>query len=114
MAIALKAIDRNLALERAGGSIDLAKELFNMLLRELPVYRETLREMHQAKEFDAIKEVVHKLNGSATYCGVPALKKAAESLESNLKKGELQAVEPGLQSVLAEIERVLDEGAKGL
>jgi two-component system sensor histidine kinase BarA len=96
-----------LALERAGGNADLARELYQMLQNELPSYQINLREHYKQGETEALLNAVHKLNGSATYCGVPALKVAAETLESNIKKGIEEAYEAGLETLLKEIERVL-------
>jgi len=103
-------IDRELALERAGGSADLADELFAMLLHELPLRRERVQESFQRDDTDTLLDQVHKLNGSATYCGVPALKEAAERLELRLKRGSGAVQEAEIRAVLAEIDRVLRIG----
>jgi len=106
MSSALRVVDEALALERAGGNADLARELYQMLQKELPVYHENLQHHYQQGDMEALLNTVHKLNGSATYCGVPALKAAAESLESNIKRGLEEAYRAGLDTLLAEIERV--------
>ncbi len=113
MSASLKVIDRDLALERAGGSLDLAQELFGMLLKELPYFRATLSSCHAAGDLQALQESVHKLNGSATYCGVPALKRAADSLESRLKRGDSD-IAGDFTILLAEIDRVQREAHQGL
>jgi two-component system sensor histidine kinase BarA len=107
MSSALRAVDEKLALERAGGNPELARELYQMLQNELPEYLSRLPALYAEENLGSLQEAVHKLNGSATYCGVPALKAAAESMESSLKRGEQQAYEEGLKAVLNEIQRVL-------
>ena len=106
MSSTLNAIDTNLALERAGGNHDLARELYQMLQNELPGYLQKIRALNDAGDYTSLIEVVHKLNGAATYCGVPALKEAAASLESNLKQGADATYAAGVESVLGEIERL--------
>jgi two-component system sensor histidine kinase BarA len=107
MSSALRVVDEALALERAGGNPDLARDLYQMLQKELPVYQENLRQLYEQGDIPSLLNAVHKLNGSATYCGVPALKAAAESLESNMKRGIEEAYRTGLDMLLAEIERVM-------
>ena len=106
----LKVIDKDLALQRAGGNAQLAEELFAMLLQELPAHRSNIQTALSAQDYSTLQQQVHKLNGSATYCGVPALKAAAETLEVHLKRGELEQAKPGVQEIMEEISRVLNAG----
>lgn len=102
----LKTFDQRLALEQAGGSAELANELFTMLLRELPQFERGIRSAHQRNDLDTLQRTVHKLNGAATYCGVPALKHAADYLETALKREQFDRVEPGLAALLDAIHQV--------
>lgn len=106
MSSTLNAIDTNLALERAGGNQDLARELYQMLQKELPNYLSTIKQHYDSGDYEALLNVVHKLNGSATYCGVPALKEAASSLEINIKHQTETAYASGMANVLSEIQRL--------
>jgi len=104
----LKVIDKELALQRAGGNAQLAEELFSMLLQELPDHRSKIQNALAAQDFQTLQHHVHKLNGSATYCGVPALKAAADTLETSLKRGETEHVDHGVAIIMDEISRVID------
>jgi two-component system sensor histidine kinase BarA len=99
----LSTIDTDLALERAGGNRDLARELYQMLQKELPDYLTAITQHHESGNFAALLEVVHKLHGSATYCGVPALKEAAATLESSLKRGTQGGYASGVNDIVREI-----------
>ncbi len=99
-------IDTELALERAGGNPDLARELFGMLQTELPNYATTIRHHFDSGDFSSLQEAVHKLHGAATYCGVPALKAAALSTETDLKQQKQECYAEGVESLLNEIGRV--------
>lgn len=99
--------DRDLALQRAGGSQDLAKELFSMLVRDLPSFRRELGMECRSDDISALIDLVHKLNGAATYCGVPALKETAHQCETALKQGYADAYTPLLKQLAAEIDRVM-------
>lgn len=103
----LKVIDTELALERAAGNEDLAKELFDMLLKELPVYRSELQLSLADKNIPRILEHIHKLHGAATYTGVPALRAAAHEFETKLKRGETEHLASLVKGVLNEIDQVM-------
>ena len=81
----MRVIDTDLAIENAGGDLALAKELYRMLQAELPNYQQAISESYQQNDLEQLYNHVHKLNGSATYCGVPGLKQAAHTFESHLK-----------------------------
>lgn len=100
---AAKIIDRELALQQAGGSSELADELFGMLLKELPQFGEAIRTAFDDREWEALQHHVHKLNGATNYCGVPALQEAADRLDSRLKRGETGALAPDVERVLKAI-----------
>ncbi|MEN8171197.1 MAG: Hpt domain-containing protein [Pseudomonadota bacterium] len=103
MGSALNTIDTHLALERAGGNQELARELYQMLQNELPNYHDTIKQHYDSGDYAALLEVVHKLHGSATYCGVPALKEAAATLEGRLKQGDETTYSSGISNILNEI-----------
>ena len=81
--------NENLSLELAGGNQQLAEQMFDMLLNELPLLREQMNAAFAAGEMDNMLSHVHKINGSTRYCGVPALYEAADTLERFMKTGDL-------------------------
>ena len=103
----LKVIDTELALERAAGNEELAKELFDMLLKELPVYRSELQLCLADKNLTRMQEQIHKLNGATTYTGVPALKAATNDFETKLKRGETEDIKALVKGMLQEIDQVM-------
>lgn len=100
-------IDKELALVRAGGNMQLAEELFSMLLRELPEQRAKIIGAFSSRDFQGLQHCIHKLNGSATYCGVPALKEAVDGFETRLKRGEIEDAPTRVELIVQEIDRVL-------
>jgi len=75
------------AIEQAGGNPDLAKELFTMLLKELPDLKTRLNQAFSNGDQQGLWDHAHKIYGSTAYCGVPALNKAARELEEAIKQG---------------------------
>ena len=74
------------AIEQAGGNPDLAKELFTMLLNELPGQKEKLNQAFVKGDTQALWDQTHKLHGSTAYCGVPALNSATREMKEALKQ----------------------------
>lgn len=109
MNASIPVFDKELALQRAGGRQDLAAELFAMLLRDLPDFHQRIVAAHANTA--ALIEVVHTLNGAATYCGVPALKAAAHNYETALKQGQHRLLDALHEQLLNEIDRVVANAA---
>ncbi|HEY0721473.1 MAG TPA: Hpt domain-containing protein [Gammaproteobacteria bacterium] len=108
MNTSIPVFDKELALQRAGGNQELAEELLGMLLRELPATRQRIDAAFTSGDTTMLLEAIHKLNGAATYCGVPALKAAAHQCETTLKQGEHRLYISLHGELLNEIDRVLN------
>ncbi len=78
-------IDTKIALEKSNDNSELAKELFTMLIKELPQSLENIKSSHQSKSNEDLLNHAHRLHGSTAYCGVPDLKTAASKLENSIK-----------------------------
>lgn len=87
-----KVIDTEQALEQAGGSEQLAKELFSMLLNELPDHQQAISLAHANGDLEALWEPAHKLYGATAYCGVPALRTAAKELEDAIRASHWESI----------------------
>ena len=102
-------LDKSMAIEKAGGKSDLAKELFAMLLNELPELKNLMNMAYQANDPQGFWDLTHKIHGSTAYCGVPALQAAARALEEAIKadksfnemKKDLEQVNKSIEDVLA-------------
>jgi len=104
----LPAYDRALALHQVGGNEAIADELIGMMIAELPDQRAAMRTALEAGRFEALREVVHRIHGSASCCGTPAIKQACQTLESALLRGE-HSLADAMHSVLqAEIARLIE------
>ena len=103
-------IDYNQAIEKAGGSTELAKELFGMLLQELPQLRDSLEAAIAQENLQATWDHAHKIYGSTAYCGVPLLRDAAGLMETAVKSKELVAIRERFQALDKAIQQLLAEG----
>ncbi len=102
----LAIFDAELALSRANGKPDLVQELMALFIKGLPEDQGAIR----AATGDPVqlKRSLHKLRGAVSYCGVPRLARAIESLEIELKDNKAEQVTPLLALLHREIETLID------
>lgn len=103
------------AIDQAGGNPDLAKELFTMLLKELPELKQKLNQAFNNGDEQGLRDHAHIIYGSTAYCGVPALQKAAKELEDAIKTqtsdlaDRIQDVNKAIEELLMDGETALDQ-----
>ena len=102
--------DRQQALENVAGNAELAQELFTMLLAELPTLREKLNQALQGNDKQALWDHTHKIYGATAYCGVPALRAAASTLEQAIKQDQEALFEELVGQLDNELGQLLREG----
>lgn len=107
-------IDCKLALEQAEGNEDLAKELLQMLLDELPKLKQLLLQALEQNDKTASWDHTHKLYGSTAYTGVPGLRAAAYELEQAIKQEDAVLIQDNFEVLSEEIDRVLACGRDAL
>jgi two-component system sensor histidine kinase BarA len=103
-------VDYTEAIDKAGGNTELAKELFGMLLQELPQLREKLHNAIEQEDLQAIWNHAHKIYGSTAYCGVPLLRQAASVMETTVRAKELGEIRMEFEKLDVAIQQVLQQG----
>ncbi|MDH5518597.1 MAG: response regulator [Gammaproteobacteria bacterium] len=99
--------DKTEAIKLAGGNAELADELFNMLIAELPAYQEKIRHAINSKQIKDLKHFTHKINGATSYCATPKLRESAVRLESNIDNKQLDTVYDDAKELLTSIDDLL-------
>jgi PAS domain S-box-containing protein len=99
-------IDMASALERAGGSVELLKELGALFLTELPLLMTTLREAIAAGDPNATERAAHKLKGCVGNFSAHPAWDAALKLEVLGRERCLSEAEPALAKLESEITRL--------
>ncbi len=105
--------DKELALSQAGGNAELAKELFEMLIKDLPSQQETMNRGHSLQDKQMFWDATHKIHGGTAYCGVPDLKNACKLLEDEIKMAyPSNAIDAPLKNINIEIDRLLESATE--
>lgn len=79
-------IDWNLSVKLANNNKDLAKDLLEMFLTDLPNATGKIQTAYEQKNHEELMNQVHKLHGASCYCGVTRLKELLGKMESALKE----------------------------
>jgi len=109
----LPTLDWQLALRQAANKPDLARDLLRMLLEFLPEVHAKMAQFMAANEVNALREIIHKLHGSASYSGVPRMKQLCHQLERGLlEASDIAALEPELLELQDEMENVAREARR--
>ena len=100
-------LDWALALRQAANKPDLARDLLQMLVDFLPEVRTLIEQYMETNDTAAVRDIIHKLHGSASYSGVPHMKALCQQVEQSLlNQDDIAAIEPELLELLDEMENV--------
>lgn len=102
-----KILDIPQSIIAANGNISLAKELFTMLLDELELRLEQIKNSFQANDMEVLTEHIHKLYGATAYCIVPKLRKRAAALDEALKEKNHSQLPSLVDDVINEIQNLI-------
>ncbi|MGD9153811.1 MAG: Hpt domain-containing protein [Gammaproteobacteria bacterium] len=107
-------VNWNLAVERAGGKKELAKNLFELLIKTLPEHQKKLKAAFQTEDFATLHAEAHKLHSATCYCGTPRLNDAAKKLEDLSKTKKINEIKKAHDKLCDEIAAVLKASDKFL
>jgi len=92
----------------AGNNVQLAQELLEMLIKELPAHKQNLEQARDNGNTENLKNYIHKLHGATSYCGVPQLRFSANELEKLIDNSKTDYIEDAFQEVLLAIEKLIE------
>ena len=109
--INMEIFDNTTAIKQAGGNTELARDLFTMLLKELPEHRASIQQAlnsHQSSLSDCniFWDSVHKLHGATAYLGIPALRNSCKELEDHIKQRHHKDIENAVAQLLQQIDKL--------
>ena len=105
---ALAVRDETAALAYASGDPQLAAELLETLLAELPAALMALRVGVSELDWPGVAEHAHQIRGATGYCGLPALDAALETLERAARIGDPERCPAAFADVEHQLERLHD------
>ncbi|MCG8029086.1 MAG: response regulator [Candidatus Thiodiazotropha taylori] len=98
-------MDKLLAI--TGGDQQLADEMFKQLCLELPQQLLTIKKLIDESDWSNLKELAHKIHGSTSSCGVPALDYKVKEFEKVCKQQDTDQLLSSYIQLEHEIERLM-------
>jgi two-component system sensor histidine kinase/response regulator len=92
-------VDREVALSRVGGDVELLREIAGLFLEDYPKVMADLREAVAKSDAKAVERTAHALKGSVANFGAQAAVDAALSLETMGRAQQLGKVVEVLQTL---------------
>ena len=98
--------DPQYAMRLANNKLDLAIDMFTMLLEGLTDDLPEIQILWQGQQQEPLLQHIHKIHGATRYCGTPCLMHTLEQLETGLKNKELVDCENLYQKAIESIIRL--------
>ena len=105
----LPILDREAALSRVGGDVDLLREVGVLFLEECSIALTGLRNAVDARDSQSIERQAHSFKGSVSTFGVGAAFQAAYELERQGRSRNLSGVESNFQRFESSLESLCVE-----
>jgi two-component system sensor histidine kinase BarA len=99
--------DMEQLLRATGGDQQLAQELFEKFCHELPGELASIKERFDASRLDNLWDIVHRLHGATSMCGVPALDSVVKELETTCKSNDVNEIALLINRLETEIDALL-------
>lgn len=99
-------VDMEMGLRLAGGKPELADDMLNLLLEDIPATRSRLKKAFQGDDVEEMIHAVHHLHGATRYCGVPRLALTTETLETQLKMHQMGGALSTLETLYSELDKL--------
>ncbi len=104
-----RVIDEGERFRLTSGNVALARQLLEKLLEELPRHRAAITQALQRGDLARVRTQAHTLSGGAAYCGVPAVKVAADALEHAAESGDQGLTDSRFNDLRYAMDALLDQ-----
>jgi two-component system, NarL family, sensor histidine kinase BarA len=94
------------SIKLAGGNSTLAKELLMMFMASLDAEIHGIQSAYDQKDYHELKNIIHKLHGGVSYCGLPALKYVINEFEIALKSKQAVKIDLAYKQFMNEISQL--------
>ena len=101
-----KSVDIKQSLDLAAGNESLLKQIFEILLRDIPDYRHHLSNAIEQLDYTKLSSIIHKIHGTTCYTSLPLLKSQVTSIQQHLSAESYINLDTAVDSMIKELEQV--------
>ena len=82
-------VDIKLSLELAANNESLLQQILELLLRDIPHYKDELANAVQPADYSKLSKITHKIQGVTCYACLPRLKSQVQSIQQQLSSNPI-------------------------
>jgi two-component system sensor histidine kinase BarA len=101
-----ESVDIKLSLDLAANNDSLLKQIFEILLREIPHHKDQLSNAMRILDYEKLSMIAHKIHGTTCYACLPRLKSQVELIQQQLAQESYSLLEVTVEAMIEELERV--------
>ena len=101
-----KSVDIKQSLGLAADNEPLLKQIFEILLRDIPDHKSQLSNTVQLLDYAKLSSIIHKIHGITCYTGLPRLKLQVVSIQQQLAEESYSDISMAVDSMIEELEQV--------
>jgi len=103
----IKPFDYNLAKQSMNAGPELIYIMLTKFFAELPTQLNDIEHLLEQNKRNEAAEIVHKVHGSAAYCGTPAIKLASKAFETALRSNNTEEIAASSDAFIKNAEEIL-------
>ena len=84
----------------------LLKQIFELLLREIPVYRKQLENALELSDNSKASMTIHKIHGVTCYASLPKIRKLVVDIQQIISKGSNEEITTCIQAIVEELNEI--------
>ena len=101
-----KSVDIKQSLDLAAGNESLLKQIFEILLRDIPDYRKHLSNAIEQLDYTKLSSIIHKIHGTTCYTSLPMIKSQVTSIQQQISAESYINLDTAVASMIKELEQV--------
>jgi two-component system sensor histidine kinase BarA len=101
-----KSVNIRQSLDLAADNESLLKQIFEILLRDIPDYRNQLSNAIEQLDYTKLSSIIHKIHGTTCYTSLPLLKSQVASIQQQLSAESYINLDMAVDSMIKELEQV--------
>jgi two-component system sensor histidine kinase BarA len=108
--IEIDSVDWDLALSRANGDSEAAKEMMASFIEQLPTTMASISILWKEQAYESLLTEIHRIHGATCYTGAIKFQNLCKTLEEALKRNDIDVVALELPNLLSEAKAVIASG----
>jgi two-component system sensor histidine kinase BarA len=101
-----KSVNIKQSLDLAAGNESLLKQIFEILLHDIPDYRNQLSIAIEQLDYTKLSSIIHKIQGTTCYTSLPLLKSQVAAIQQQLSAESYINLDTAVDSMTIELEHV--------